>query len=117
MIVYERTNEIGTLRAIGLQKGATVLMFLAESAFIAVSSLVLGFILGTGSLLILNNLLDFSFTGFMSLFLENGRLPWYLPLNWLTGILIITLLSCLIGALKPALRASRLAPVDAMRQE
>ncbi|AHC16474.1 ABC transporter permease [Salinispira pacifica] len=117
MIVYERIKEIGTLRAIGLTRNKTVALFLGEAGFLGVTSLLLGMFMGVLVLSAIHAWLDFSFAGFATLFLENGRVAWKLPAVWLVSIALITLAASLVGALRPSIDASRLAPVDAMRQE
>ena len=117
MLVYERTKEIGTMRAIGLQKNPTVFLFLVEAVYIAIVSFCFGLISGLFILILLSRSLLFSVSGFSALFLESGRLPWYLTFGWILIIFSVTVFSILIGVLRPALSASRMAPVDAMQQE
>ena len=52
VIVYERTREIGTMRAIGMQAGDVRRIFLYEAAALAVIASAVGFILGMFFLLI-----------------------------------------------------------------
>lgn len=117
MIVYERIKEIGTLRAMGLTRSLTIQLFLGEAGFLGVTSLVIGMFTGVLALMGVHAWLDFSFAGFATLFLENGRVAWQLPVEWLMAIAGVSIAASIAGALKPSILASRLAPVDAMRQE
>jgi putative ABC transport system permease protein len=117
MIVFERTREIGTLRAVGLTREKTIFLFLFEAAFLGVTSILLGFFSGVAILSAVGYLADFSFAGIASLFLVSGRLQWFLPPGWMFGIFLVALSASIFGALKPALAAARLEPVEALRQE
>jgi ABC-type lipoprotein release transport system permease subunit len=111
--IRERTREIGTLRAIGMQRGSVVRMFLWESFALGVLGAVLGAALGTGIAAILNAA-RIHVPLSVQLFLMNDTLR----LTVLPGALLfaVVLISLVTGAaaLYPAFRASRLKPVDAM---
>jgi putative ABC transport system permease protein len=117
MIVFERTREIGTLRAIGLTKEKTVIVFLLEAAFLGVTSVVIGTFTGIGILAAIGRWADISFAGVTSLFLVQGRLAWYVPFRWVILITLVAVGSSLAGALKPSMKASAMSPVDALRQD
>ncbi|AFG36175.1 ABC transporter permease [Spirochaeta africana] len=116
MIVYERSREIGTLRALGLRQQRTVALFLLESLFLGLVGVVLGFILGLSVLQVVQGVMDFSDYNWATLFLLRGRLQWSLPLRWGLGITAIALAAILLGCVRSAVQASRIAPVDALRQ-
>ncbi len=60
VMIYERTKEIGTMRAIGMQRNQVKYLFLLEAAGLAVISSTAGFI--TGFLILVGiGLIDFSF--------------------------------------------------------
>ena len=75
VIVYERTREIGTMRAIGMQASDVKKIFLYEAAALALIASALGFVLG---------LVTFHFVGLFNLsrvtaagmFTENGALQY-----------------------------------------
>ncbi len=106
MSVSERTKEIGILNALGWPTNRIILMILMEGLIIAFIASIIGYFLGVISLkwLVqlprLNGFFEPEVSKFM--FLE---------------ILITTLLLGIIGSLYPALKAARLNPVDALKQE
>jgi len=114
MSIYERTREIGTLKAMGASRSDIRQMFMMEAGFIGLmggaAGLVLSWILGRG----LNAL---------ALFLAKQRaLPLPDNLFIITPILIVQALffALLIGVLAgvyPANRAARLDPLAALRHE
>lgn len=117
MIVFERTVEIGTLRALGMQRTRTVLLFIAEAVILGVVGASLGIVVGVTTLELLSRTLDFSGYGWATLFLVRGRLVWRLTTTWLLSVVLVVLASGAIGCLRAALRAGRLPVVDALRHE
>ena len=100
--VTERTKEIGLVKAIGGKQINVRQQFLFEAIIIslmgALFGVILGVILGNGFSIILN-------TGFV--------VPW----DWvMLGIVICSIVGLLAG-LYPALKASRLNPIEALRYE
>ena len=117
MIVYERTQELGTLRSLGLTRIRTVGLFLAESVIMGAFATVTGLALGVFLLFVAGAVPITQGQGPISLFLVQGRLSWSLPV-WSIVVLISTgLVSSLFGALRPAIRASSMRPVEALQQE
>jgi putative ABC transport system permease protein len=111
MSVFERVNEIGTLAAIGTVPSTIVLMFLSEGILIGISGAVLGTISGFA----LNWVL-----GLMNLTMTLGHMmkltiqPFVVPGDVLV-ICAIVIVVAAAASLEPAIRAAKLAPVDAMR--
>jgi putative ABC transport system permease protein len=100
--VTERTKEIGLVKAIGGKKRNVRYQFLYESIIISLLGAAFG--IGLGVLLgnVVGLLLSTSFV-----------IPW----NWvLLGIVICSLVGLLAG-LYPAMKASRLNPIEALRYE
>jgi putative ABC transport system permease protein len=114
MAVYERTREIGILKAIGASPGDIRRLFVAESSFIGlvggVTGTVLGWLLGLG----LNRLIlavmrwqEIPVRG--TFFVVNG---------WLVALaLAFATIVGLLSGLYPASRAARLDPIEALRYE
>ncbi len=112
--VRERTNEVGTLRAIGMSRGRVLLMFLLEALLLGLGSTMIG---GTIGALIgvsldaaqlevpIEALRAILMSDVLHLVVEPGQVA--------TAILLFTTLTGL-SALWPALRASRLQPVTAI---
>lgn len=100
--VTERTKEIGLVKALGGTKKDIRAQFLFESVIIsllgAVVGIILGILLGNVVALILN-------TGFI--------VPW----AWVTAAVIVCSGVGLLAGLLPAVKASRLDPIVALRYE
>ncbi|MPL62846.1 putative ABC transporter permease YknZ [bioreactor metagenome] len=105
MSVYERTREIGVLKAVGW-KGRRILgMILGESVVLTVTSGVIGSIIGVVGLEIL-----------VYLGILGGMTPMYTPYIFLQAFGVAIIVG-LVGGLYPAWRASRLPPTEALRYE
>ncbi|MCK5211876.1 FtsX-like permease family protein [Candidatus Parcubacteria bacterium] len=100
--VAERTKEIGIAKAIGGKQGDILSQFLLESVILSMMGGVIGLIIGNSIIFIFRN------TELISLAPS------------LMGIIIGFGFSALVGitfGFYPALKASRLDPVDALRSE
>ncbi len=114
MAIYERTREIGVLKALGASPGEIRALFTVEAAMIGLIGGVFGLILGT----LLGQLVDW----IAHRYLINegvtgvGQLSVVPP--WLAiGALVFAALIGLLAGLYPAARAARLDPVQALRHE
>ena len=104
MSVTERYKEIGTMKCLGALDNFIVKLFLLESGFLGFFGSLLGALLGAAFILI-------------------TKISAWHNMNW--GLLLIYLLSCIgigtvlsvVAAMGPAIRAARMAPVEAMRTE
>jgi len=114
MVVYERTKEVGTLRALGMQKGRAIGTFLLESVFLGLSGAVGGILLGVVTLEAVRRFVEFPPTFATTLFLTQGRLRWMLPPWAVFAILGLVVVSSLIGSLSSSVRAGRMRPVEAL---
>lgn len=100
--VNERTREIGLIKALGGKRKSIRQQFLYESTIISVLGAIFGIIMGV----LVGNL--------FSMFLNTG---FVVPWGWvITGIIICTGVGLLAG-LWPAIKASRLNPITALRYE
>ena len=107
--VKERTNEIGIRRAVGATPSQVRNQILTESVFLTLISGIIGIILGTFVLFLINigteYMPDFPYTN-----------P-TVPLKFIFGALgLMTILGILIGML-PAQKAVSIKPIDALREE
>ena len=116
VIVYERTREIGTMRAIGMQASDVRRIFLYEAAALALIASAFGFILG---------LVTFHFVGLFNLskvtaagmFTENGRLQHFIGLRSVALNLFFMLVAVIAAAWRPAEKASLMPPAQALRKD
>jgi putative ABC transport system permease protein len=100
--VNERTREIGLIKAIGGKKKNIRQQFLFESTIISLLGALFGIILGV----LVGNL--------FALFLGTG---FVVPWGWvIAGILMCSFVGLLAG-LWPAIKASKLNPINALRYE
>jgi putative ABC transport system permease protein len=114
MIVYERTREIGTLRALGMQRGAVRGLFLLEALFLSLGGVLLGLaVYGLAAAVL--SAIRFATDSAFAVFLKNGRLliapdPVRI-VAYLLAVAVITMLAALI----PAVRAARMEPARSLR--
>ena len=114
MVLLERVQEIGTMRAVGMQRGAVRSIFLMEAGFIGLLGAILGLVLAAVAMLILGRIDLHTDTPFQ-FFLDDGRLTFAVPpLTMVTNVAILLILS-LLAAFIPARRAARLDPAEALR--
>jgi putative ABC transport system permease protein len=115
VIIYERTREIGTMRALGMQRGTVRGLFILEALFMSVAGVVAGlalYALIAGVLSAIRFPLDTPFAVFLAagrLFfkVEPARLAAYLA-----GVAAITVLAAMV----PAVRAARMEPARSLRK-
>jgi len=114
MAVYERTREIGILKALGASPGDIRILFVTESAFIGlvggVAGTIVGWLLGLG----LNRLI----LAVMEWQEVPVRGTFFVVSSWLVILaLVFATLVGLLSGLYPAARAARLDPIEALRYE
>jgi putative ABC transport system permease protein len=115
MSVFERTREIGTLRAIGCRRSGVLRLFLLEALLLGLAGAFGGAGLGAGLIVFLGR------TGIPA-FSEAQRYSYggdylYPRLNArdLVSVPGVMVVACVLAALVPALLASRKRPADALR--
>jgi len=107
--VANRTREIGTLRALGFSRFSILTSFLLEALFLA----VIGGILGSALVLILTVFVSFPVINFQT-FSEIVIRFHATPAVFIKALIFSAFMG-LIGGLFPAIRASRVSPIEAMR--
>ncbi|MCK4967336.1 ABC transporter permease [bacterium] len=111
MSVYERVSEIGTMSAIGTLPSRILWLFVTEGFFLGFISTVVGIIVGVLSLFFINLAeIHFSFGRMKNLLLETS-----IDTGELLTIFIIVMVVSVISSFQPALKASRMNPVDSLR--
>jgi putative ABC transport system permease protein len=106
MSVFERTREIGILRALGWKRGRILLLIQTEAAVLGFSGGILGIAVGWGALRILSALPQTASIVSASF-----------PLLLLAEALGIAVLAGLVAGAIPAWRGAHLSPVEALRHE
>ncbi|CAM3418692.1 Macrolide export ATP-binding/permease protein MacB [Flavobacterium longum] len=100
--VTERTREIGVRKALGAKRGTIATQFFIETLVVGQLGGLLGTILGILLGFVLASALDFSFT-----------IPWAA----ITWAFIITFIVAIVSGSYPAIKASKLDPIEALRYE
>ena len=116
VIVYERTREIGTMRAIGMQASDVKRIFLYEAAALALIASALGFVLGLVTFHFVG-LFDLSKVTAAGMFTENGRLQYFIGLRSVALNLFFMLSAVIAAAWRPADQASKMPPAQALRKD
>ncbi len=98
--VTERTREIGLRKALGAKRSDILKQFLLEAVMLSLTGGIIGIVIGMTGSFILAKLLVSSVT------------PWSIVLAFTFSILI-----GVIFGMAPALRASKLSPIEALRYE
>lgn len=106
MAIFERTREIGVLRAVGWPSGRVLRMVLTESLLLCLAAAVVGSLLGVAMVRLV--VLIPSVSGLL--------LPAFPPAVFVRALLVALAVG-LLGAIYPAVRATRLTPMEALRYE
>ncbi len=100
--VTERTREIGVRKAIGARRREILTQFLLEAVFLTALGGILGILFGSGIAFAINNLAGFPVS-----------LPWW---SYVIGLGFSAGVGIFFG-MWPAIKASRLDPIEALRYE
>ena len=116
MSVRERTKEIGTLRAIGMQKNQVRSLFMTEASLLGLIGAIAGSVIGVIMTAVVNwaeipitnsGLRIFLMTESINLDLQ--------PVHVVTALVFLPLLTA-VAALYPSIKASQMPPVQALNQ-
>jgi putative ABC transport system permease protein len=102
--VMDRRREIGVLRALGADRGFTFKAIIAEAACIGIVGGLLGLVVGAA----IQYLVSIALTNVLSI-----DVAWHVSPT-VIAISVGALLTCLLGAVLPAVRAARLNIVAAI---
>jgi ABC-type lipoprotein release transport system permease subunit len=113
--IRERTREIGTLRAIGMQRRKVLWLFVLETALLG----LLGTLAGAAIASAIAGLLNLAAIGVpesLQFFLAQEKLHFLLAPRSLAGDVLLLSGVTVLASLYPARRAARLKPITAMHQ-
>jgi putative ABC transport system permease protein len=105
LAVFERTRELGTLRAVGMTRRQVRRMMRHESIIVALIGAVLGMTVG----LLLAALVTHALSG--------EGLEFSIPAGTLVAFLIVAIVAGMLAAILPARRASRLNVLQSLQYE
>ncbi len=100
--VTERTREIGIVKALGASRSVILWQFLTEAVIITQVGGVVGILIG----MVVGNIVTIIAGG-----------AFLVPWNWIVLSFIVCLLTGLLSGLYPAVKASRLDPIESLRYE
>ncbi len=113
MTIRERTREIGTVRAIGMQRTDVKYLFITEivllTSFACITGIVLAFIM-----MWILGLFTINTDSVLSILLVNRRLYFYPTASSIIGSFILIIVMAGLTAYFPARRASNLSAVEAL---
>jgi putative ABC transport system permease protein len=111
MAVFERIREIGTIAAIGTPPGTIRSLFLVEGLCLGLFGAIVGNLVGTIIVLMVNaSSITFEFGRQSGLVLKAAVVPADLLM-----VSIIVVVVSVLASLFPAVKASRMEPIDALR--
>ncbi len=114
MAVLERTKEIGVMRAVGARSRDISSIFISEAFLIGLFGGLVGLILGYGG----SNVAEAVMNGYIMK--GNGgsdSISFYIPLYLSLGVVLFSVMVSSLAGYLPAKRASKLDPVNALRDE
>lgn len=114
MIMYERIKEIGTMRAVGMQRRDVRKLFLWEATFLALGGVIAGWVASFVALGILS-IPNFGTTNVIALFLKNGHLNFLLNGGMMAIHLVLVVILTVVAASLPARKAAKMPPAVALR--
>ena len=106
--ILERTNEIGILKAIGARNSNIFMIFLIESGILGIFGGVIGILIGISMSKLVAYAADLGGFGIIK-----ASFPWYL----IGGALLFSFVVGALAGTLPAIQASKLKPIDALRYE
>ncbi len=114
IVVWERTREIGTMRALGMQRKEVRAVFLWEAFFLSLVGCAGGIVLSSAILGILGAI-KWNILSELSFFMNKNHLMVSVDPVLMIGTLVLVSALTLLAALIPARRAAKLEPALALR--
>lgn len=114
MIMYERVKEIGTMRALGMQRARVQILFLMEAFLLAMGGVAFGMVVAGIIMLILSQIY-LGLDSAIFILLKNGYFTFTIrPLQVVMNAGIVAGLT-ILAAFIPSRKAALMPPVDALR--
>jgi putative ABC transport system permease protein len=112
MSILERKREIGIMKAVGGKNRDIRMIFFFEAGFIGLVGALGGISLGYGLTRIANLIVNNQYMKNADEFVDMFSFPWWL----IGGSVLFSIIISLLAGLYPAIRASSIHPIDALRQ-
>lgn len=106
--VIERTREIGIMKAIGATRKDIMSVFLIESGLLGLVGGIIGVLIG----IVLSKLVEYAAIVALGTSLIQASFPWYL----IVGSLAFSFIIGAAAGTFPAIQASKMQPVEALRE-
>ena len=113
MIMIERTREIGTMRAFGMQKKQVKRIFLWEAVLLGLLGCIAGLVV-SGLLIAVVGNWTLNTDPSLQFFLNNSRITFRLSVGNMVLNTVLVVLTSLLAAYWPAKTASNLSPIKAL---
>lgn len=117
MSVMERIRELGVLMAVGMKRLRVFILIIIETIFLSITGGIVGMILGAASIWITAqkgiNLSLFS-QGLSSYGISSHLFP-ALPGNFYSMLFVMIIITAIVSAIYPAIKAVKLNPASALR--
>ena len=115
MSVFERTREIGTMRAVGSRRGRVRALFLVEALLLGLAGASGGALLGAGFVAFFGRFGIPAFSEAQRYSYGGDFLYPTIDLYDVTAVPALMVLVCLLAAAGPSIMAARLRPAEALR--
>ena len=115
MSVFERTREVGTLRAVGARRSRVLVLYLAEAVLLGLGAAAMGGALGAVAVVFFGR---YGIPAFSEAQRYSYGGDYLFPtLDWTTVITVpaLMILVCVVAAFGPAVMAARMRPADSLR--
>ncbi len=121
-VVYQKTREIGLLKALGASSAMVMRIFILQGLLVGIIGSVCGTLLGSAVVYWRNDLMGIvaKITGqplFPKEFYYFNELPAHIVTGDIIFIVTTSILLCTLGGIIPAWRAAKLDPAKALRYE
>lgn len=115
--VRERTNEIGTVRAIGMKRASVMFMFIVEGVILGLFGILIGAFVGVSIAGILSAFGIYIGPSTLSMYLLKDTLYLKLSVDIILIVSAVVVGVSVIASIFPSFSASRLSPTVAMEKE
>jgi ABC-type lipoprotein release transport system permease subunit len=114
MNIRERTREIGTVRAVGMQRKTVVRILIWEVGLLSLFSVIFGIILANIAMDLLSMFTFPVKNNYLSIFLDDGHFMFIPPIKPIVVYAFIIIIMTMLSAYLPARKAARMPIAEAL---